>query len=53
MVCLVLRERLETMVLRVILVLQDLQEQLAFPDLRCDLLRSSPHPKQTYAPLGL
>ncbi len=38
MVCLVLRESLETMVLRVILVLQDLQEQLVPPDLRCDHL---------------
>lgn len=36
MVCLVLRERVVTMVLRVMLVLQDLQEQLVPLDLRCD-----------------
>lgn len=36
MVCLVLRVRLVTMVVRGMLVLQDLQEQLVPLDLRCD-----------------
>lgn len=38
MVCLVVRERLVTMVLRVMLVLQELQEQQVPLDLRCDYL---------------